>query len=219
MRSGGARRCETWRRDMWRDLRRRNMRGWRRNARSRGKTTSTTAPAAMGSGGKAAATASTSAAAKASLLLRAFGGRKRSGNEKESGKRTKLRTHGFRAPHRAPFLKRLTDTRVSKDFCRQAGIAVSQRTIGARRSLALFKQRRCREHRLWVGALDSRVRTFGSPIPAHRAAARFADPRHRFGGKGNGRPRRRQTAGDAPPNNLGNRRPRVRSVHCASRSR
>lgn len=119
MRRRGARRCETWRGDMWRDLRRRNMRGWRRNTRSRGKATAT--PAAMGSGGKTATSTSTTAPAAKVPLLRVCGGRKRSGNKKESCKPANLRTHGFRAPHRAPFLKRLTDTRVSKDLLPPGG--------------------------------------------------------------------------------------------------
>ena len=115
MRRRGARRCETWRGDLWR----RNMRGWRRNTRSRGKATAT--PAAMGSGGKTATSTSTTAPAAKVPLLRVCGGRKRSGNKKESCKPANLRTHGFRGPHRAPFLKRLTDTRVSKDLLPPGG--------------------------------------------------------------------------------------------------
>jgi hypothetical protein len=99
-----------------RGARRRNMWGWRRNTRSRGKATaSAPAAAAMRSGGKAATSTSTPAA-YVSLLLRTCGGCKCSGNEKESCKRANLRTHGFRAPHRAPLLKRASAMRVSKDL-------------------------------------------------------------------------------------------------------
>ena len=98
-----------------RGARRRNMWGWRRNPGSRGKATATAPAPAMRSGGKAA-TSTTTAAPGLSLLLRAFGGRKRSRNEKESCKRANLRTHGFRAPHRAPLLKRASAMRVSKDL-------------------------------------------------------------------------------------------------------
>ena len=111
MRGRGARRCEVW----CRGLRRRNM-------GSGGATASTSA--AMGSGGKAAAATAATPAADLSLLLRAFGGRKRSRNEKESCKRANLRTHGFRAPHRAPLRKRLTAIRVSKTCRRMPKAAI-----------------------------------------------------------------------------------------------
>ena len=111
MRCRGARRCEVW----CRDLRRRDMGSGGATATA---SAAASAPDAMGSGGKAAAAAATTPAADLSLLLRASSGRKRRRNEKESGKRANIRTHGFRAPHRAPLRKRLTAMRVSK-ICRR----------------------------------------------------------------------------------------------------